>query len=783
MAAVGAFLAGGMVAGAFCYWHKRKTGSLQSALFASVPNPRQAVDAEGRTLYANPAFYEFFGGEDRPTPELLLKEVGDDEETHELIERLWANARTGVSGQAEISVPAKGGGAGGAFDWRLVVAHAVEGRPGVIYWAVDDITSRRQVEEVIREEQARFVDLLEHAPIGFYSVDETGRFLFANRTLMEWLRYPHEALEDGTVKLHDVVDDGVSGDTPPHNPFGNPEASYGEVTLKTATGTTFNASVNQEVVRADDGERLRTRSVVRDLTRERAMAEALERSEERFGRFFQEAPVGIALMDPDGEITECNPAFCEMVGQDPHLVRRARLVDLVQDDDRQVVEQAFAVSSGERRRKGAQAQVEIHLGRGSGTDCRLYLSRMEGDDRETLGYIAHFIDTTDQKKLELQFAQSQKMQAVGQLAGGIAHDFNNLLTAMIGFSDLLLLRHRPGDQSFADIMQIKQNASRAANLVRQLLAFSSQQTMQPRRLSVTDTLAELAHLLRRLIGENIELKISHERDLRLVKADQGQLEQVIINLAVNARDAMPGGGDLSIGTSNANLAQDRERKGEIMPAGDYVLIQVSDTGSGIEPENLDRIFEPFFSTKGVGEGTGLGLATVYGIIKQSGGFVFVESRPGEGTEFSIYLPGFEGAEEEATAADAGGLVKRDLSGRGTLLLVEDEDAVRSFGARALRNKGYTVLEANSGEAAVTLLEEETPDVDLVITDVVMPKLDGPGLVQHIRQATPDIKVIFISGYTEDAFRKSLGEDEHIHFLPKPFSLKQLAGKVKEVLEE
>jgi two-component system cell cycle sensor histidine kinase/response regulator CckA len=286
-----------------------------------------------------------------------------------------------------------------------------------------------------------------------------------------------------------------------------------------------------------------------------------------------------------------------------------------------------------------------------------------------------------------------------------------------------------------------------------------------------------------LIGENIELDISHERDLRLVKADQGQLEQVIINLAVNARDAMPGGGKLTITTSNVNLAKDREHKGEIMPAGDYVLIRVSDTGSGIPPENLDRIFEPFFSTKGVGEGTGLGLATVYGIIKQSGGFVFVDSRLGEETVFSIYLPGFEGAEEETTAVDSGGLAKRDLSGKGTLLLVEDEDAVRSFGARALRNKGYNVLEANSGEAAVSLLEEETPDVDLVITDVVMPKLDGPGLVQHIREATPDIKVIFISGYTEDAFRKSLGEGEHVHFLPKPFSLKELAGKVKEVLEE
>ncbi len=781
--ALGAFLAGGVLAGVLCYWHNRKSGSLHRALFASVPNPRQAVDAAGRTLYANPAFYEFFNGEDQPTPELLLKEVGDDEETRELIEHLSTNARQGVSGQAEIPVPAKDGGTGGSFDWRLVVAHAVEGRPGVVYWAVDDITSRRQVEEVVREEQARFVDLLEHAPIGFYSVDETGRFLFANRTLMEWLRFPHEALEEGAVKLHDVVDDALPADTPPYNPFGNAEASYGEVTLKTAAGTTFNASVNQEVVRADEDGRLRTRSVVRDLTRERAMAEALERSEERFGRFFQEAPVGIILMDPDGEITECNPAFCEMVGQDMNLVRRAPLIDLVPDGDRQVVEQAFAVSSGERRGKGAQAQVDIHLGRDSGTDCRLYLSRMEGDDRETLGYIAHFIDTTEQKKLEVQFAQSQKMQAVGQLAGGIAHDFNNLLTAMIGFSDLLLLRHRPGDQSFADIMQIKQNASRAANLVRQLLAFSSQQTLQPRRLNVTDTLAELAHLLRRLIGENIELEISHERDLRLVKADQGQLEQVIINLAVNARDAMPGGGKVTITTSNVNLAKDREHKGEIMPAGDYVLVRVSDTGSGIPPENLDRIFEPFFSTKGVGEGTGLGLATVYGIVKQSGGFVFVDSRLGEETVFSIYLPGFEGAEDETAAVDTGSLAKRDLSGKGTLLLVEDEDAVRSFGARALRNKGYNVLEANSGEAAVSLLEEETPDVDLVITDVVMPKLDGPGLVQHIREATPDIKVIFISGYTEDAFRKSLGEGEHVHFLPKPFSLKELAGKVKEVLDE
>jgi two-component system cell cycle sensor histidine kinase/response regulator CckA len=783
LSVIGAFACGGLIAAGAAAWLCGRDKALREQVFASIPYPRQAVDAQGKTLYANKAFHKIFGEADRPIPDLLLDDLAEDHESRDLIEGLRAAAADGLPGQVEIRVPSEVGSRQEQFGWRLVFAYPVPERPGLVYWGVDDITSRRQVEEIVRDEQGRFVDLLEHAPIGFYSVDETGRFIFANRTLIDWLGYPLGDLEDGTIRLHNVVDGALPEDTPPHDPFGNPGARYGEVTLKTAAGGTFSASINQDNVLADDGRHLVTRSVVRDLTRERAMAEALERSEERFGRFFQEAPVGIALMDPNGEITECNPAFCEMVGRDPSFVRRARLLDLVHPEDYQTVESAFSDSTAERRGRRAQAQADIHLGQDRGTDCRLYLSRMAGEKGEPLGYIAHFIDTTEQKKLEVQFAQSQKMQAVGQLAGGIAHDFNNLLTAMIGFSDLLLLRHRPGDQSFADIMQIKQNANRAANLVRQLLAFSRQQTLQPRCLSVTDTLAELAHLLRRLIGENIELKISHERDLGLVRADQGQLEQVIINLAVNARDAMSDGGTLSVRTANVRLEKDRVLKGETMAAGDYVLIQVADTGCGIQSENIDRIFEPFFSTKGVGEGTGLGLATVYGIIKQSDGFVSVESKLNEGTVFSIYLPVSDAA-DEALSVGAGGLKeKKDLSGKGTLLLVEDEDAVRSFGARALRNKGYKVLEANSGEAAVTLLNDDAPAVDLVITDVVMPKLDGPGLVRHIRETSPEIKVIFISGYTEDSFRKSLDENERIHFLPKPFSLKQLAGKVKEVLEE
>jgi two-component system cell cycle sensor histidine kinase/response regulator CckA len=311
-----------------------------------------------------------------------------------------------------------------------------------------------------------------------------------------------------------------------------------------------------------------------------------------------------------------------------------------------------------------------------------------------------------------------------------------------------------------------------------------------RVLDMTDILAELSHLLRRLIGETIELEMIHGRDLGAVRADQGQLEQVIINLAVNARDAMPEGGTLTIETDSAHLSRPVKRKGEIIPAGDYTRIRVADTGCGIAQDELDRIFEPFYSTKEVGAGTGLGLSTVYGIVSQTGGFVEVKSRLGEGTGFAIYLPHHQASEEEAeeqaaaAVAAAGEVeVSRDLTGMGTVLLVEDEDAVRAFGARALKNKGYNVLEANSGEAALEVLNDGGETVDLLITDVVMPRLDGPSLVRKVRESRPDMPVIFISGYAEDSFRQRLGREAGIHFLPKPFSLKELAGKVKEVMGE
>jgi two-component system cell cycle sensor histidine kinase/response regulator CckA len=529
-----------------------------------------------------------------------------------------------------------------------------------------------------------------------------------------------------------------------------------------------------------DGERgvpkLRTRSAVHDLTRERALEQAVRASEQYFKRFFEEAPTGIALIDASGRVEQANESLVQLLaGAD---WRKKSLMELVHTDDRPAYARHFA----EVIRNGKAPPLTVRVSGGERPRyVTIFASRRE-DSAGSPGCIAHFVDSTEARRLQEQFAQSQKMQAVGLLAGGIAHDFNNLLTAMIGFCDLLLLRHRAGDQSFADIMQIKQNANRAANLVRQLLAFSRQQTLQPRVLDVTDVLGELSHLLRRLIGENIELEMIHGQDLKPVRADAGQLEQVIINLAVNARDAMPNGGKLTIKTGNVRTTETMQRSADVMPPGSYVMLEISDTGTGIPKDILDRIFEPFFSTKEVGSGTGLGLSTVYGIVRQTDGFVFVDSEIGRGATFRIYLPQHALAPGEAAQRVSGGDEdRRDLTGIGTVLLVEDEDAVRLFSARALRNKGYKVLEARSGEAALEIVNEHMNDIDLVISDVVMPRMDGPTLIKELRTRRSDIRVIFISGYAEDAFRKRVDAGEEAHFLMKPFTLKQLAAKVKEVL--
>lgn len=742
-----------------------KTEELVRRALVARPVGQRIMASGGREVLVNDAFRALAGAGPGDDPLDALARHAGDAAAGEL-RRLAEEAGTGTPARSDLSLERPDG----PPEWRRVEALPIEGVPGAVHWRLEDISPRRQLEGVMIAEQARLGDFLEHAPIGFFSVDRDGVFVFVNPALAGWLGVAAEDLVRGERRLHEFLLAPPGGAAPYDIVTGGGAEQRAQVVMIGSGGRQFHAEIVQSVATREDGA-ICTRSAVRDLTPERSWAKALRRAERRFQSFFEDSPIGVALIDGEGRVGESNPAFLDLLGTDAADVTGRPFTDLVIEEGQgAVTERLDAIRRGE---DPAEPLVVRFRGRRE-REAQMYARRQRGG-----GHSLHFIDLTERRHLEAQFAQSQKMQAVGQLAGGVAHDFNNLLTAMIGFCDLLLLRHKPGDQSFSDIMQIKQNANRAANLVRQLLAFSRQQTLQARVLNVTDVLAELANLLRRLIGENIELRMLHGRDLGLIKVDQNQLEQVIINLCVNARDAMPGGGRLTVVTSNRELTpEDRIGHDEVVP-GEYVSIEVIDTGHGIPPEHLARIFEPFFSTKAIGSGTGLGLSTVYGIVRQTGGYVMVDSAPGEGARFTILLPRHKG-EARTEAAEPRERVGSDLTGSATILLVEDEDAVRVFSSRALRNKGYQVLEAKNGEVALNLLMQEREPIDLMITDVVMPLMDGPTLARKVRETRPDMRVIFISGYAEDRFKDELGD---MHFLPKPFSLKQLAAKVKDVIRE
>jgi two-component system cell cycle sensor histidine kinase/response regulator CckA len=517
-------------------------------------------------------------------------------------------------------------------------------------------------------------------------------------------------------------------------------------------------------------------------------------AEVRFMRFFQNTPMAIATVDKNGRIARSNARFAASF--DGMLNESRSILTVVAERERATLEGAIRKAA---EGQGDIAPVEAQLTGGNERWASFFVSAVEEEDRDGEAAIVYALETTSQRTLENRIIQQQKMESVGQLAGGIAHDFNNVLSAIMMATDFLLNAHKPTDPSFQDIMQIKQNANRAAALVRQLLAFSRKQTLRPQVLDLGETLSDLGMLLKRLLGEKVTFAgVVHGRDLWPVKADLSQFEQVIVNLAVNARDAMPDGGTLGIRTANVTADECTKYAYKGMPLADYVLVEVTDTGTGIPPDIIEKIFEPFFSTKEVGKGTGLGLSTVYGIVKQTGGFVYADSKPGT-TAFHIFLPRHvPGAEEvlaqlpatEApaiagamTAADSmAKAASADLTGQGVILLVEDEEGLRGLNARGLSSRGYTVLQAGNGVEALEVLEKEG-GVDLVVSDVVMPEMDGPTLLKELRARDPKIKIIFVSGYAEEAFSKNLPSQEQYAFLAKPFTLKQLVAEVKKTLAE
>lgn len=497
-------------------------------------------------------------------------------------------------------------------------------------------------------------------------------------------------------------------------------------------------------------------------------------------------PLGLAMTDRDGRLLFANPAFMRAAGCETDPVPTYPTDLVVQEDKGAVSDTIRRFAQG----PSSSGDIAVRLKAQPEEPVSLSLAGVRGlgDAAVLLG----LTDTSEKTRLTRQVAQATKMQAVGQLAGGVAHDFNNLLTAILGACDFMLLRHTPGDSDYDDIQQIRANSNRAASLTRHLLAFSRQQTLRPEVLQMPDVVSDVSHLLKRLIGAKIQLVVTHDRDLGAVRADPTQLEQVIVNLAVNARDAInernakSGGetsGKITLATRRITTADVRAMPGGIMPQGNYTALVVQDTGIGIPADNLGKIFEPFFTTKEVGRGTGLGLSTVYGIVKQSGGFIFADSEHGKGTKFTIYLPVHlpdrAAPEPDPAASRSTAAADSQWSGGGRILLVEDEDIVRAVAERALTRAGYTVVTASDGDEGLEIIQQGEP-FDLIVSDVVMPAMDGPTMAREIRKLVPAMPILFMSGYAEGHLRKELDLDQ-VAFLPKPFSVQQISDKVGAVL--
>jgi len=770
---------------------------LSKAFVDSMPQGLLVTDARGRVVYANRGYGDMTGATsaaDLKTMEGLLSDVP---EASGIVYRLGRGLSDGQPGEGEFRLQQaiRPGSEPGAHWYRLRARSfsAPGHRQPLQSWQLADVSKERAEQERFFLDLQKAIDHLDHAPAGFFSADQDGRITYVNATLAEWLGIDLASFTPGAISLHDIVaGDGMALVRSVKADPGTTRNAVIDLDLSTSKGAALPVRFMHRVTASREGQQGPTRTIVLNRAEGEDVTAELRASEVRFTRFFNSTPMAIAGIDQMGRILRTNAPFLSLFSSavDRDAVdRRVRFDVVIHERDRA----AFAMAVEKAKQKQADiAPIDTVLPDNEERHLRIYVNAIaEGGEGAEEAAIVYAVETTEQKALENQMAQSQKMQAVGQLAGGIAHDFNNVLTAIIMASDLLLTNHRPSDPSFPDIMNIKQNANRAASLVRQLLAFSRRQTLRPEVLNLTDVLADIRMLLARLVGKDVQLKIDHGRDLWPIRADIGQFEQVVVNLAVNARDAMPEGGELTVRTRNVTEAECARYPHRELVAADYVLVEVEDTGTGIEPEILKKIFEPFFTTKEVGKGTGLGLSMVYGIVKQTGGFIFCDSEVGRGSTFQIFLPrhvpeakpAVSEAEAPAAAQPARAAEQnRDLSGSAVVLLVEDEDAVRMGGMRALTSRGYTVHEASSGVEALEVFHELEGKIDIVVSDVVMPEMDGPTLLGELRKLQPDIKFIFVSGYAEDAFAKNLPADQKFGFLPKPFSLKQLATVVKEVLE-
>ncbi|SHH60996.1 cell cycle histidine kinase CckA [Bradyrhizobium erythrophlei] len=747
------------------------------------------TDPRGHIVYSNAAYLALTGAatplDVRPVERVFI----GNPDVSEAVFRLLKAAREGKRQQEEVRIAGTDGANGRWLRMRVRPLGGNTREAKYAVWSIADITRDRERQEDVFQELQHAIEYLDHAPCGFFSVSPVGDIVYVNATLANWLDHDLAEIGSGGLKLSDIVSgDGAALLTSIPPMPGEVKTEVFDIDLRMRGGKTMPVRLYHKLAFGADGVPGASRTLVISRARDER-ADPQRAAEVRFMRFFDHTPMAIATVDRSGAVVRANARYAKLAQSlNPESAAGKSIFRAVSERDRHLV---IAAINQAAEGQGDIAPVEVMLEGAKERWGQFFVTSVEEDERDTEAAIVYLLETTERRALENQINQSQKMEMVGQLAGGIAHDFNNVLSAIMMATDFLLNAHKPTDPSFQDIMQIKQNANRAAALVRHLLAFSRKQTLRPQVLDLGESLSDIENLLKRLIGEKVKLEVVHGRDLWPIKVDLSQFEQVIVNLAVNARDAMPEGGKLTVRTANLAAEESAQLAYKGMPPADYVRIDISDTGTGIPADIVDKIFEPFFSTKEVGKGTGLGLSTVYGIVKQTGGFVYVDSEAGKGTSFHIFLPrhlaepeiapevhATSGAPKETSAETK---PRTDLTGQGTILLVEDEEGLRSLNARGLRSRGYSVIEASNGIEALEALEEKDGAVDLVVSDVVMPEMDGPTLLKAMRGRNPDLKIIFVSGYAEDAFEKSLPENQQFAFLPKPFTLSQLVAAVKETM--
>lgn len=782
LAVVGVFCLFGLAAGLFRFASGEDRRTISNAVVDSLPFGAVVSDRDGKISYVNAHYGSFSGAVTNGVPVGVPRLFAGQSDASEAIYRLSRAAKDGRAAIEDIRIV---GGLGGSladsakpFWYRVGVRplpDSDEAQKPLVIWSVEDITRDRDNNESAFRDLQRAIDYLDHSPAGFFSADAHGRIQYLNSTLTDWLGYDLAEFNSGHLGLSDLV----RGDGASLLMRGRGDGEIGteiiDIDLVRRNGTSFPVRLLHRAARLADGELGETRTLVLDKSKAPDTEEELRAAEVRFSRFFNDTPFAIATLDGEGRIIRTNAPFGRIFkwsGEEKSLELQP-LSELIGEGSREKFARAIADAAAHR---SEVEPVDALLSAEGDHAVRLYLSSSEMSAGSPEQVNVYALDMTDQRKLEAQFAQSQKMQAVGQLAGGVAHDFNNLLTAIIGFSDLLLLKHKPGDPSFSELMQIKQNANRAAGLTRQLLAFSRRQTLRPQVLELPLIVDDLTVLLKRMIGEKNTLSVEHGRNIWPVRADVVQLEQVIINLVVNARDAMPNGGRLTVSTRQAVLeAREVAATPEARP-GRYVVIAVTDTGTGMTPDVLSKVFEPFFTTKPVGLGTGLGLSMVYGFARQSEGHVAISSSPGDGTTVELFLPAAE-PPGEADADLPAALAEGDGQ---SVLLVEDDASVRVLVADILAELGYAAIETSDAPGAIVELTSGR-DIQLMISDVGLPGMNGRELAEVARRHRPELPILFLTGYAGDTVARSQVLGTHMEMLTKPFAIETLAAKIEEMM--